>query len=37
MEFSEKVNFEVCKKLKNLTLNQFVELFEKSSTKRHDD
>jgi hypothetical protein len=37
MEYSEKVNFEVCKKLKNLTLNQFVELFEKSTTKRHDD
>jgi hypothetical protein len=37
MEFSEKVNFEVCKKLKNLTLNQFIELFESASTKRHDE
>jgi len=33
----ERVNFEVAKKLNNITLSQFEELFKASTTKRHDD
>lgn len=36
-EFTEKINFDVCKKLKNLTLSQFTELFDNSTTKRRDE
>ena len=37
MELLEKVNFEVAKKLNNLTLSQFEELMKISTTKRHDN
>ena len=37
MELIEKVNFEVAKKLNNLTLSQFEELMKISTTKRHDN
>jgi hypothetical protein len=37
LEFTEKINFEICKKLKNLTLSQFTELLDDSTTKRKDD
>lgn len=37
LEFTEKINFEICKKLKNLTLSQFTELLDNSTTKRRDD
>jgi hypothetical protein len=33
----EKVNFEIVQKLKLLTYAQFVQIFEKSTTKRHND
>ena len=33
----EKVNLEIAKKLNLVTYTQFVELFNKSSSKRHDD
>lgn len=36
-QFTERINFEVCKKLKNLTISQFTELFDDSTTKRRDE
>lgn len=33
----EKVNLDIAKKLNLLTYSQFTELFNKSTTKRHDD
>lgn len=36
MQLKERVNFEVCEKLNDISFNQFKELFECSSTKRHD-
>jgi hypothetical protein len=37
MSFTERINFEVCKKLKDITLAQFCELFDQSTTKKHDE
>jgi hypothetical protein len=37
IEFTERINFEICKKLKNLTLSQFTELFEDSTAKKRED
>lgn len=35
--YQEIVNFEICDKLSQLTLTQFTELFNKSTTKRHNE
>ena len=37
IEFTERINFDVCKKLKNLTISQFTELFDNSTTKKRED
>lgn len=37
IEFTERINFDICKKLKNLTLSQFTELFDDSTTKKRED
>ncbi len=37
IEFTERINFDICKKLKNLTVSQFAELFDDSTTKKRED
>ncbi len=37
MEFEERVNFDIAKKLNNINYMQFTQLFNKSTTKKHNE